>query len=304
MIGYLCAYLRYYYPHEFITSYLNNAANQDDLDNGAELAKIYGIQVMPPKFGVSRGDYFYDKERNVIAKGLSSIKYFNKKVSDELYELSQSKKFERFTDLLFALKDTSIDTRQLDILIKIDFFSEFGNILELTKIVRMFRQLKEGEIKKLKREGLSETIEDIVRPYGTYLNKDGKELKSYTITDPVGLIRAFEDHIMSLGVQDISIKTKIANQIEVLGTSSISTGKKEDRRKLYIEKLIPVVTNGNLWCYRIDTMSVGTGKRSRLTLRTNRYNRTPVREGEIIYCDECFKNNRGYWELSNYHKVS
>ena len=304
MIGYLCAYLRYYYPHEFITSYLNNAANQDDLDNGAELAKIYGIQVMPPKFGVSRGDYFYDKERNVIAKGLSSIKYFNKKVSDELYELSQSKKFERFTDLLFALKDTSIDTRQLDILIKIDFFSEFGNILELTKIVGMFRQLKEGEIKKLKREGLSETIEDIVRPYGTYLNKDGKELKSYTITDPVGLIRAFEDHIMSLGVQDISIKTKIANQIEVLGTSSISTGKKEDRRKLYIEKLIPVVTNGNLWCYRIDTMSVGTGKRSRLTLRTNRYNRTPVREGEIIYCDECFKNNRGYWELSNYHKVS
>lgn len=304
MIGYLCAYLRYYYPHEFITSYLNNAANQDDLDNGAELAKIYGIQVMPPKFGVSRGDYFYDKERNVIAKGLSSIKYFNKKVSDEIYELSQSKKFERFTDLLFALKDTSIDTRQLDILIKIDFFSEFGNILELTKIVGMFRQLKEGEIKKLKREGLSETIEDIVRPYGTYLNKDGKELKSYTITDPVGLIRAFEDHIMSLGVQDISIKTKIANQIEVLGTSSISTGKKEDRRKLYIEKLIPVVTNGNLWCYRIDTMSVGTGKRSRLTLRTNRYNRTPVREGEIIYCDECFKNNRGYWELSNYHKVS
>lgn len=304
MIGYLCAYLRYYYPHEFITSYLNNAANQDDLDNGAELAKIYGIQVMPPKFGVSRGDYFYDKERNVIAKGLSSIKYFNKKVSDELYELSQSKKFERFTDLLFALKDTSIDTRQLDILIKIDFFSEFGNILELTKIVGMFRQLKEGEIKKLKREGLSDTIEDIVRPYGTYLNKDGKELKSYTITDPVGLIRAFEDHIMSLGVHDISIKTKIANQIEMLGTSSISTGKKEDRRKLYIEKLIPVVTNGNLWCYRIDTMSVGTGKRSRLTLRTNRYNRTPVREGEIIYCDECFKNNRGYWELSNYHKVS
>lgn len=304
MIGYLCAYLRYYYPHEFITSYLNNAANQEDLDNGAELAKIYGIQVMPPKFGVSRGDYFYDKERNVIAKGLSSIKYFNKKVSDELYELSQSKKFERFTDLLFALKDTSIDARQLDILIKIDFFSEFGNILELTKIVGMFRQLKEGEIKKLKREGLSETIEDIVRPYGTYLNKDGKELKSYTITDPVGLIRAFEDHIMSLGVQDISIKTKIANQIEVLGTSGISTGKKEDRRKLYIEKLFPVVTNGILWCYRIDTMSVGTGKRSRLTLRTNRYNRTPVREGEIIYCDECFKNNRGYWELSNYHKVS
>ena len=33
MIGYLCGYLRYYYPVEFIASYLNNANNEDDIAN-------------------------------------------------------------------------------------------------------------------------------------------------------------------------------------------------------------------------------------------------------------------------------
>ena len=28
-MGYLCAYFRYYYPLEFITSFLNNAANEE-----------------------------------------------------------------------------------------------------------------------------------------------------------------------------------------------------------------------------------------------------------------------------------
>lgn len=302
MIGYLCAYFRHYHPYEFITSFLNNAANQEDVENGAELAKVYGIAVTPPKFGVSREDYVYDKNRKIIAKGLSSIKYFNKKVGRELYELGQNK-FERFTDVLFALKNTSIDTRQLDILIKIDFFSEFGNIPEITRIVNMFRQLKEGEVKKIKRDGLDEQTESIMKPFATCVNAKGEELKTYTVTDPTGLIRAFEDQIMSLGLKDVSLKIKIANQIETLGATNIATHDPEDRRKLYIEDVVPVISNGKLWCYRIDTMSVGTGKKSRLTLRSHLYNLQPVLKGQIIYCDECYKNNRGYWEITQYHQI-
>ena len=303
MIGYLCAYLRYYYPYEFITSYLNNAASQEDLEKGAELAKEYGIQVTLPRFGVSREDYVFDKERGIIAKGLSSMKYFNKKVGKELFELGQ-KKYTRYTDILFDLKNSSIDTRQLDILIKIDFFSEYGNVPEITRITNMFRQLKDGDVKKLKRDGLSEDMEEMIKPYGSCINAKGDELKSYTITDPVGLIRRLEDHIMSLGLKDIGLKVKIQNQIDYLGSSNISTGNPEDRRKLYVEDITPVVSNGNLWCYRVDTMSVGTGKRSRLTLRSKLFSLHPVYKGQIIYCDECFKNNRGYWELTQYHEIA
>lgn len=302
MLGYLCAYLRYYYPYEFITAYLNNAATQEDVDNGVELAEAYGITVTAPKFGVSKDSFTYDKEHKIITKGLSSIKYFNSKVGKELYDLAHEKEFERFTDVLFALKDLSIDQRQLDILIKIDFFSDFGNIAEVSRIQSMFEKFKRGDIKKIKREDLG-SAEEIVSRFGTCVNSKGVELKSYTIEDPVGLIRAFEDKIMSLNMKDVDLKTKIANQIDLLGSACMATHNPEDRRKLLIEDSVPVSNNGKIWCYRLNTMSIGTGKKARLTLRFNYFLAHPIGKGDIIYCDSCFKNNRGYWELDGYHKI-
>ena len=78
LLGYLCAYFRYYHPIEFITAFLNDAANDEDIRNGTILAKQRGITIVPPKFGISRSDYFFTKEKRVIAKGLSSVKYMGK----------------------------------------------------------------------------------------------------------------------------------------------------------------------------------------------------------------------------------
>lgn len=302
LIGYLCAYLRYYYPIEFITAYLNNAASQEDTDKGTELAWSYNITVNAPKFGVSSDRYVYNKDKNEINKGLHSIKYFNSKVGAELYEIAHERKYDRFTDILFRLSESSIDQRQLDILIKIDFFSDYGTIPQLARIQRMFEQMKRGALKKIKREGLGEA-EEIVKRFGTCVNSKGVKLKTYTITDCVGLIRVFEDNIVSLKIPDISLKTKIQNQIELLGGVCIATHNPDDRRKLLVEDITPLSNNGSIWCYRLNTMSIGTGKRSRLTLRANRFNLSPVCKGDILYCDHCFKNNRGYWEISAYHRL-
>ena len=56
LLGYLCAYYRYYYPSEYITAYLNNAANDDDIANGTALAMSKGISIKPPRFGHSKAD--------------------------------------------------------------------------------------------------------------------------------------------------------------------------------------------------------------------------------------------------------
>ena len=80
-----------------------------------------------PKWGLSKGDYFFDKEKNVIAKGLTSIKYMSNSIADELYNLAKSKTYRWFVDILSDINaTTSIDSRQLNILIKLDFFSEYG----------------------------------------------------------------------------------------------------------------------------------------------------------------------------------
>ena len=44
MIGYLCAYLRYYHPFEFITAYLNNANGEDDVKAGKRTGKALWYQ--------------------------------------------------------------------------------------------------------------------------------------------------------------------------------------------------------------------------------------------------------------------
>ena len=162
MIGYMCAYLRYHYPKEFITAYLNNANNDDDITNGTELAKLLGIEIRDIKFRHSASDYSCNK--NGIYKGISSIKFLNKTSADKLYELRDNK-YDSFIDLLYDLKSISINSRQLEILIKLDYFSEFGDINKLLKAVDIFDQLydKSG----IKKDKLAELnlAEELVRKY-------------------------------------------------------------------------------------------------------------------------------------------
>lgn len=194
MIGYLCAYLRYYYPAEFITAYLNNANNEDDIKNGSALAELYGIQIVPPRYGISKDRYVYDKDRNVIAKGINSIKYMNSTVANELYDLAKRSDPKTFMSLLTLMNnETSIDTRQRDILIKIDFFVDFGNVTELSRIASVFAFFKNGTAKKVQKDKISGQMLDVVSKYATDKNKNGTEAKSFTITDMVGLLDECED---------------------------------------------------------------------------------------------------------------
>ena len=97
MIGYLCGYLRYYYPVEFIASYLNNANNEDDIANGTALAKQKNIKILPIKFRHSKDTYSPDKENNAIYKGIASVKFLNAEVARQMYEMREQE-FPTFID--------------------------------------------------------------------------------------------------------------------------------------------------------------------------------------------------------------
>ena len=74
-------------------------------------------------------------------------------VAEELYDLAHQNSYSCFTDLLYDIdRKTSLNTRQLDILIKLDFFSDFGNQRELLRMMEMFYDVfKKGEAKKIKK---------------------------------------------------------------------------------------------------------------------------------------------------------
>lgn len=162
MLGYTCAWLRHYYPLETLTEALNiysdggtDSAKQK-FDNIKEYIKSRGIIIKPIKFGKSRAKFFYDKNDNSIYQGVAAVKNLNERVAEELYELSQNNTYDNFVDLLFDMKEkTSLKSDQLNILIKLDYFSDFGEANALTYIVTVFNTLYDkGWKKNIKQEKL------------------------------------------------------------------------------------------------------------------------------------------------------
>ena len=307
LLGYLCAYYRYYYPVEFITAFLNNAANDEDIRNGTLLAKQYGVNVVPPKFGISRSEYAFDRDKKTIAKGLSSIKYMGTKVTDALYSLSKSREYACFSDLLFDIDGkVGLDTRQLSILIHIDFFSDFGNQRELENIVYFWEFFKRGAAKQIKKDKVAGSyIEEIVRAHSTDKKKDGTIAASYTLTDVPAIIRDCEKKVLSLGLQDFGIITKIRSFNEAMGYSGYVSGNEDDRSTLFVKDVFPVKrrSDGKQFGYNILTQSIGSGIESRFTVFNRVYNEDPIKKDDVVKCLRYRRDPNGYFTMEKYRHI-
>lgn len=307
LLGYLCAYYRYYHPIEFITSFLNNAANEDDIRNGTAYANKVGIKITMPKYGLSKSEYFFNKDKNIIAKGLTSIKYMSSGIAEELYSLAKETNHDRFIDILADIDySTSLNSRQLDILIKLDFFSDYGNQRELLRIADMFYNLfNKGQAKKLNKEKVDGTpLEPIVSKYAVGVTKSGGVAKSYTLLDITSIMREAEDAIKAVGMEDLSDLLKVRNFVDVMGYVGYVSGKDEDRRKLYVLDVYPLVRrkDNKQFGYSIVTKSIGSGKESRFTVVNKIFDDDPIHKGDIIYC-KSFERNGQYFRLTGYSKV-
>jgi len=306
LLGYLCGYYRHYHPHEFITSYLNNAANEEDIITGTKLAKTCGIAITLPRWGLSRGDYFFDKKKNVIAKGLTSVKYMSAGTAEELYNLAKKNIYAYFMDLLYDIDNqTSVDSRQLEILIKLDFFIDFGNQRELLRMVELFDMFKKGEAKQIKKTAVDGTpLEPIVQRYAVGVTKSGGIAKSYTLLDVMSILRDTEKMVKNIGMTDLSDLVKVKNFHDIMGYSGYVSGKEEDRRRLYISTVKPLhrKSDRKQFGYSIFTKSIGSGVESRFTVFNRVYDKNPVNEGDIIYC-KGFERNGEYFTLTSYEKI-
>ena len=155
-IGYICGYLRYYYPLEFITSALNIFIGKEDKTLAiTEYAKKRGIKISSIKFRHSIGEYTFDKEMKTIFKGIESIKYMNSKVAN-IAILNRDKSYVSFIDCISDfISGTSVNMKQMRILIDLDFFEEFGDANYLNMQLDLFdkysgrSQISKTELAKL-----------------------------------------------------------------------------------------------------------------------------------------------------------
>ena len=307
LLGYLCGYYRYYHPLEFLTAFLNNAANKDDIRNGTLYANKVGIKITMPKWGLSRSDYFFDKEKNIIVKGLSSIKYMSTGIAEDLYTMAHSNNYTHFVDVLYDIDNCSkVDSRQLDILIKIDFFSDFGNQRELLRIADVFNNMfKNGKAKQISKAKVEGTIfEPIISKYAVGTTKTGGVAKNYTLLYTMSILRDIEDEIKKLHLEDLSDVVKVRNFADVMGYIGYVSGKDADRRKLYVTDIFPVYRkkDGKQFGYNVLTKSIGSGKESRFTVFNNVYDKNPIKKDDIIYCTSFTKDGK-YFTLTGYTKI-
>ena len=270
------AYLKAYYPLEYFTVVLTLYA--DDSDRTAKLTseiEHFGIKVRPIKFGKSKSDYFMDKESNVIYKGIKSIKFCNSNIADELYELSKNK-YDNFMELLEDIHKSSINSRQLEILIKLNFFEEFGGIEKLLLSNDLFNKYY-GK-KQLKKDKLfEEQLDfDIVRKYA------GKETpKMFTQLDSVGLVNEL---VRMIPEKQTSLKTIVHYQIENLGYIEI------------VDKQfagICVVTDINVeYSPKLKLYALANGNTIPVKIDKKTYARQPLKRGDIVKVIDQYRKNK------------
>lgn len=133
-----CAYLKSHYPIYFYETLLRHFSEKKNKDKIAalkeEMQRGFGIKDGGIKFGKDNRSFVADEESNTIYADLSSVKFMSEKVAEDLYELGKNR-YSDFTDLLIDLTEkSSLNTRNIEILIKLGYFSDFGTNGLLLKI--------------------------------------------------------------------------------------------------------------------------------------------------------------------------
>lgn len=286
-IGYICGYLRYHYPFEFITTALNIFEGKEEKSLAIiNYAKSKGIRISPIKFRHSVSQYSFSKETNEIFKGISSIKFMNSIVADELYALKDNE-YHSFIDLLYDLKEkTSLNARQLAILIDLNFFEEFGDENYLTELTRLFEEyVGKKQFKKEKLEASGVDL-DVVRQFAEretekmFMNVDGKKLLSCLA--------------QSVHVQRRTVSQKVQAQIEHLGYVDLA-----DER---YNKMAAVLDVDTKFAPKLKLHSLKNGTTLDCKVDKRTFSKSKLNKGDILIITGCRykpkvrKNDGGIWE--------
>lgn len=142
------AYLKAHYPYEYYSTLLDHYSAKGNKDKvaliKAEMKRAFGITLVPARFRQDNRTFFVDKEHKQMSDALTSVKFISRPVADALYKMKDTQ-FDSFISLLIALDDDpAFNSRAIEILIRMDYFQEFGHA---GKLLNIFHEFREGDMK-------------------------------------------------------------------------------------------------------------------------------------------------------------
>jgi DNA polymerase III alpha subunit len=244
-----CAWLKAHHPYELYMVLLRNYAERGDKDRIAllknEMFSAYGIRMVPPRFRTDNRDFESNKEEGLIRDALSSTKYIGKATAEALYTLRDGQ-FDTFVDLLATLNETNgVNKRHIDILIRTNYFQEFG---ERRNLLAIYNEFFEGESCYKK----------------TYVDK--------TKQARLAVLREFESNVNS---QDVSPVETVAFEVEHLG---IPTSVWENSRMSYA-----VIDVDDKYTPKIHLSNLKNEKTGVMKIKKAVFASQPVKPGDIIH---------------------
>ena len=207
------AYLKSHYPLEYYTVALNYYSGDETrtMKLTQELS-YFGIKLKPIKFRLSQAGYSLSRDDNSIYKGIGSIKHMSEQAAQDLYEL-RDKQYGSFIEVLSDIKNCSVDSRQLRILINLNFFEEFGEPNYLLKLSEIFYNFPDKQFSKERLAEYNTTADDVRR----ICRKETE--KMFSQYDKVALVAEIAKHVKH---SKRTLKEDLDAQNEYLGYFTVS----------------------------------------------------------------------------------
>jgi DNA polymerase-3 subunit alpha len=155
VIAYQTAYLKRYYPVEFMAALLNSFVdNLDKIAFYVQVCKKMDIKVLPPD--INESDSYFTVVEDKIRFGLSAVKNVGLNMTMEIVsERERNGKFKSVVDFFERMQDSQLNKKAVESLIKAGAFSSFG--VRRSQLLSAYDKLMEN-IKKNRNNNLNGQI--------------------------------------------------------------------------------------------------------------------------------------------------
>ncbi len=126
---------------KFDTEFRNEEVSDTVFDVSSLMPISDDVKIVAPKFRFSSGTYRYDERKNVIYRGIATIKFITDDVAERLYQHKDKEYSSFFNFLIHNKTEIGLNSRQIELLIKVNFFSEFGKNKKLLEFFQKFNSI-------------------------------------------------------------------------------------------------------------------------------------------------------------------